>query len=242
MTPPTLSRFEAERAAALRATTARSDTLRGRWAAHAAWRLDERARDHRRRATGLGGAEAVPAAEPPRPWRWQRTQAAQAQAAQAQAAIAAQHPTDAAWEGFCVAILAAISACVAVGFGVWIAPAAAVVLVGGWWLLMPRLGPIRPIVLAVIGAVALLAAAAAWWWAARGAAFWGSPWWAPTIRVGQGAWTVPVLPAPAPPWRWVLIPAWVGLGALAGAGWARSVAGWRPPVTGRRSAERPCHD
>lgn len=141
------NRFERERAEALRDSTARHDTLRGRWALWVRWTLEDRAR-RADLADGLGGASTTPSKPPARPWR-SKTLREDPKHQDRQA-----DPDGWGWAAAAVARSLGRALLVAL-----LAPGLAVV--GAWWAAVPRVGPVRPRTLALCGiGIAAVAATA----------------------------------------------------------------------------------
>lgn len=177
-----------ERAVALRDSTARQDTLRGRWAAWVRWKLDDRAR----RAdleVGIGGASTTPSKPPARPWRSRPLRDDHV-----------DHHVDPDGLEWLIAVVtrwtgrALLTALLVPGLAV----------VGCWWLLVPRVGPVRPRWLAAGGAAVIVVAA---------------------IAVALLKPLSAIDAAVTLPWMWA------GVSAVAAAFVARDVLGWRPPIT-----------
>ncbi|GAC62395.1 MULTISPECIES: hypothetical protein [Gordonia] len=190
--------FERERAAALRDTTSRHDTLRGRWSAWVRWALEDRVR-RADLAAGFGGSSATPSKPPPRPWRSKplrddpKHQNRQAD------------PDGIGWA----------AAAVARGVGrtvltVLLVPG--LLIVGSWWIVVPRVGPVRPRILALAGiGLAMVAATAVAL--------------LKPLDAVEAAATLPWL--------------WLGVSMIAAASIAHDVLGWRPPITGNTATTTP---
>ncbi|GAB32937.1 hypothetical protein GOOTI_034_00040 [Gordonia otitidis NBRC 100426] len=191
-----MRRYERERAAALRAGPAAGDGRLARWAAWAAFRLDRPPR-----------TPGTTRHHPPHPLRRRRD--------------ADRGPDRDLRPGQIKFAVASVAVLVAAWFWAVGGALVAVAAVMAWWVLVPRVGPIRTRRLTLAGWAALTIAGVAWAGMVRAGVAATTP-----VRVGPLG-GVPALTSAFVP---VAVLAWAGIGLWVAAWLCRHALGWTPDM------------